>query len=127
MMQPARKKYIHRLAWLLPLLLAGGIYFAVNPEISGWMPKCVFKVITGLDCPGCGSQRMLHSLLHGDLAAAWSYNPFLVCMIPVVAMYAAVEFFPLRFPRLFRILHSPGVIIGIGIAIILWGIMRNIF
>jgi hypothetical protein len=30
--------------------------------------------ITNIGCPGCGMTRCFISLMHGDLAAAWSYN-----------------------------------------------------
>ncbi len=38
---------------------------------------------TGLSCPGCGSTRMLHSLLHGDVLAAARYNVLALLMAPV--------------------------------------------
>ena len=41
-------------------------------------PKCLFFSLTGLQCPGCGSQRALHSLLHLDLVAALRYNAYMV-------------------------------------------------
>jgi len=50
---------------------------------------CILRRTAGIDCPGCGLTRCFISLAHGDLAAAWSYNPaglwlFLImaCQIP---------------------------------------------
>lgn len=42
-----------------------------------------FKLLTGYDCPGCGSQRALHALLHGDINA-FAYNPLFIIAIPYV-------------------------------------------
>src|SRR5207244_10680 len=36
---------------------------------------CTMRRMLGLDCPGCGLTRCFISLAHGDVAAAWSYNP----------------------------------------------------
>jgi Protein of unknown function (DUF2752) len=36
---------------------------------------CPFKLITGWDCPLCGGTRMGASLMHGDVPAAFHYNP----------------------------------------------------
>jgi len=36
---------------------------------------CPFKLITGWDCPLCGGTRMGASLMHGDVSAAFHYNP----------------------------------------------------
>lgn len=108
------------------LILLSLFYFAVDPEMSRAMPQCVFHRLTGLDCPGCGSQRMIHSLLHADVAAAWKHNPFLMCMTPVILIYIWLEFFPDKTPRLFRAFHSTMMISAIGVAIIIWGILRNI-
>ena len=36
---------------------------------------CPFKLITGWDCPLCGGTRMGASLMHGNLSAAFHYNP----------------------------------------------------
>ena len=38
-----------------------------------------------LDCPGCGSQRALHELLHGNLTSALRLNAFVVCSLPLFA------------------------------------------
>lgn len=36
---------------------------------------CPFKLVTGWDCPLCGGTRMGASLMHGDVPAAFHYNP----------------------------------------------------
>ena len=64
-----------------PLLvgaLAAGTCAAVwigDPTTPGGvMPICPTKALLGVDCPGCGTLRMIYSLLHGDLLAAVRFN-----------------------------------------------------
>ncbi|MGA9994581.1 MAG: DUF2752 domain-containing protein, partial [Pyrinomonadaceae bacterium] len=38
----------------------------------------------GLHCPGCGTLRGLHQLLHGNLAAAFAFNPLMVLSLPFI-------------------------------------------
>lgn len=115
------------IAFGLVLLVSLAIfYFIVDPEMSHVVPQCVFHRLTGLDCPGCGSQRMIHDLLHADFRRAWHHNAFLLCLTPVILIYIWLEFFPGRANRLFRIFHSSMMISLIGISIIAWGIIRNI-
>ncbi len=40
----------------------------------GPLPVCPTKALLGIDCPGCGTLRMLYSLMHGDLLAAARFN-----------------------------------------------------
>ena len=121
---PTRRIMI-RLSLIMILAAIVAIYFLVDPSRSGWMPQCVFHRLTGWDCPGCGSQRMIHALLHGDLGRAWGYNPFFICMIPVILCYVWLDLFPEKTPRLFRFFHSPAMIASVGGSIIAWGILRN--
>lgn len=101
-------------------------YYAVDPGSVSYAPRCVFKAMTGFDCPGCGSQRMLHALLHGDLASAWGYNPFLLLMLPVLALLAYSAATRIRHPRLYARLNSPVVIITLFILLLGWSVFRNI-
>lgn len=55
-----------------------------NPASSGLYPPCPFHALTGLHCPGCGTLRGLHQLLHGNLAAAFAFNPLMVLSLPFV-------------------------------------------
>lgn len=70
---------------------------------------------------------MLHALMSGDVASAFSCNPFLLCMMPVIAVLLLAEVWRCSRPRLYARLFSPAVIAVIFTAIILWTIARNIF
>jgi len=61
----------------------------IDPDAAGSpLPPCPLRVLTGLYCPGCGSTRCLHALLHGDLALAFTMNPLLVIAAPVLVLMA---------------------------------------
>jgi hypothetical protein len=56
--------------------------FLVDPARGVGYPTCPFRMLTGLQCPGCGSTRALHQLLHGHPLAAFELNPLLVIAVP---------------------------------------------
>lgn len=49
---------------LLLFISIAFLYFFVSPFSSNYFPKCIFYSCTGYYCPGCGSQRAAHNLLH---------------------------------------------------------------
>ena len=108
-------------------VVAVTIYFFWNPATHGFFPRCVFLNLTGLKCPGCGSQRALHALLHGDIPAAWHYNAGLLVAIPTVAVYLVGELKRTTWPRYYRAISRPWIVYALLAAIILWWIGRNIF
>jgi hypothetical protein len=70
------------------VLLAGalgyiGLVDPHNPDSI--FPICPFRLLTGLNCPGCGALRMIHDVLHGHLAAAINDNVMLLVGIPLLA------------------------------------------
>lgn len=65
------------------LIPAGaGIVYAYSPLEYDFYPKCVFRLATGLNCPGCGGTRCLFWLLHGDVSQAFFFNPLLIVALP---------------------------------------------
>ena len=101
-------------------------YYFIDPAQSHLMPRCLFKVVTGWDCPGCGSQRMLHALLHGDFAAAWGANPFLLAISPFVMLLGVAAATRKRWPRLYRAVNSAPVVLTFLAALVAWFILRNV-
>lgn len=109
------------------LVVLGSVYFTLDPSQSRLFPRCAFLSMTGLKCPGCGSQRAIHALLHGDVAAAWHYNAMLLIALPWLAVYLFAEAIRTRRPALYARLNAPWLILALLIAILAWWMLRNIF
>jgi quinol-cytochrome oxidoreductase complex cytochrome b subunit len=105
---------------------SGVVLFCFNPSQYSFYPLCLFHSYTGLLCPGCGSLRALHQLLHGHVIAAIRLNVLLISALPV-----AILFF-VRFAH--RKLNNQPAAPGIRPAwlwwgltvIIIFGVLRNL-
>lgn len=72
----------------VPLILSAvlSVYAGFDPEKYIFFPKCLFHSLTGLKCPGCGSQRAIHQLLNGNIISALHYNALAVISIPYLSV-----------------------------------------
>ena len=84
---------MQKIAIGLLLLAALALLLLVDTAQSVWMHKCPFKLLTGLQCPGCGGQRAVHALLHGDVVGALRYNWFLIYAAPYLLLLIVERFF----------------------------------
>ena len=103
------------LAWLVVLYVS-------DPEhdTQHYLP-CPFHWLTGWYCPGCGTQRALHDLLHGRVAEAFGHNAALVGTIPLLGLQWGVGRW-----RGTPLGQDNRVVYGWAIALIAWGIVRNL-
>ena len=107
------------------VMLVLAVYYAVTPD-SGFYPRCLFLQLTGWECPGCGSQRAIHALMHGDWAGAWSYNRALPFLVALMVVAGAVSVIPGRFPRLHRMVSSRAGLLAVLALIVAWTVARNV-
>lgn len=88
---------------------------------------CPTKALLGIDCPGCGSMRMLYSLMHGDLLAAARFNALgLAALVLLVWAYLAWTYGRLAGRRIRSWQHhrwSAAVTLSLVVA---WFALRNI-
>ena len=74
------------------LLIAGSVYlYAFEPGRTGFFPVCLFRLFTGLNCPGCGSTRAMHQILHGHFVAAFMLNPLFLLALPFL-LFALIRY-----------------------------------
>ena len=102
------------------------LYSIFNPEDYSWMPQCVFYKVTGLKCMGCGSQRMLYALLHGDFSGAFHHNMFLFISLPFIFMIGFAEVVRKKHPRFYARMHSIYIIAGFAVLLAIWFVVRNL-
>ncbi len=92
-----------------------------------WKIPCPFYALTGLYCPGCGGQRAVRALLHGEILLSLSYHP----LVLFAALYAAAFLGTQALNRLSRgktpalSIRSWHLYILLGILILQW-IVKNI-
>lgn len=85
---------------------------------------CLFHLLTGYYCPGCGGTRAVRYLLHGQIWKSIMYHPLVFYIVVVVS----VELFRMIADRARK---KPGgyqrryeILVWVGVAIILvnWGV-----
>lgn len=88
---------------------------------------CLFNLLTGLYCPGCGGTRAVNYLLHGEVLKSFTYHP----LVPYTILVVAAECLTALAAKIFRkpgyyLGHEMGfVYIGGGIILVNW-IVKNV-
>lgn len=106
--------------------VATAVLFFFNPARTSFYPICQFKALTGLDCPGCGSLRALHQLLHGNVVAAFRLNALLVSALPFAAWFGGRAVMKaIRGQPPFTKIHPAWLWAGCAL-LVAFGIVRNL-
>ena len=93
----------------------------VDPhEPDSIFPLCPFRLLTGWNCPGCGALRMIHDVLHGDVAAAIHDNAMLLIGAPLLAEWMLLS---RRRGKLPVTLPTAAVVI---VTLAVWTVVRNL-
>jgi|SRR5690606_20574980 len=115
------------------VIFFGGAFFyyfyTYNPSAdSSHFISCPSKSILGLNCPGCGSQRLIHNLLHLNFSEAFRYNPLLFLLFPFVIYLVFVFVANLIFGTKYRIkiLYKNWFVFLMFSVFLIYGILRNL-
>ena len=107
-------------------VLVGLLYYAVTSYLGFGIP-CVFRMVTGLKCPGCGVSRMAISLIELDFKSAFEYNAVILCSLPFLAVVfgqLAVRYVKNGDARMKK--WQTITVVVLVIVLILFGISRNV-
>lgn len=120
---------IFRILAVVAVCVALVLLYIYNPSHASMAPKCPFKTLTGLSCGGCGGQRAVHAMLHGQWRVALGFNLYLVYALPYFLLLIVNRYYLPRTRLTLRVsalLESrPAVYLYI-VSYILWMIVRNI-
>lgn len=121
--------------------LAGYLYLIVYlfllSDGSG-MGICVFKRITGIPCPSCGSTRAVTALLQGDVTGSLMLNPIgiivaiILAVLPFWLLFDVIQkkqslyFFYQRFESFVRKPAVAALLIFLVAANWIWGICKGV-
>jgi len=78
------------------------------------MLPCLNKKFFGIDCPGCGLQRSVNLLLHGDFLGAFKIYPAIYPMVLLLIFLVSNLFIKFKFGhqiKLILMLVTAGTII----------------
>ena len=87
-----------------------------NPVDVAFLPKCPFFALTGYKCPGCGTLRGIHALLHLNFRDVVQHNPFMVVLIPLSSVFGVSQWIRCNVVVIRTILGLT----------LLWWVMRNL-
>jgi hypothetical protein len=117
--------FIFRCAAVVAISL---LYFFIDARETQLFPKCPFHSLTGLFCPGCGSQRAISALLHFDIVSAIRFNILLVASLPMIgySVYASLmnTFTTVKVQQ--RLFHSVTFIWSLAVVVLLFSVLRNL-
>lgn len=120
------RKYLAGAA-LVTGVIGALVLWAFDPAISALFPPCPLRYLTGWYCPGCGSLRAMHQLLHGNLREAWAMNPLAVILLPFLTYGLASEAISAWRGKGLPQKFLPAMWIwALGAVILLFGIARNL-
>ena len=121
------KQRILKVIKISTAVLIAGCAYAVFFKLTGFGIPCLFRVLTGFECPGCGMTRMCTSLVMLDFRAAWSYNPVMMCLLPFGILLIANA---LKRYITTGINITPkwetAVIVAMIVVLVIFGVVRNI-
>ncbi|HIX63791.1 MAG TPA: DUF2752 domain-containing protein [Candidatus Mediterraneibacter colneyensis] len=105
----------------------GALYLYFHNPHSYPLP-CLFYVVTGFYCPGCGAGRACYSILHFKFLDAFCYNPLMTLLLPLIGLYIAARALDWMITGGNHIDKkiSTKVLMWVLIGIFIYGVLRNI-
>ena len=97
------------------LAMLAMLYFD-DPSREGTIfPPCPTHYISDIYCPGCGSLRAMHALVHGNFAEAASQNILTLVFLPILVLMVL-------FPKAFAHKRFP---LAVLLIIAVFTVLRN--
>lgn len=117
------KKRLLNVLFALTVLIIGLFLFLKILDIIHF--KCFFRYFFGIYCAGCGTTRMVKSILHLEFYKAFRYNPLMFILFVLSLLYMIyMATFYLKKGKVK--LPSFKVIISLVILLLFYMLLRNV-
>jgi len=111
---------------VMAALGSGAVLFFFDPAKHGFYPICLFHVLTGLNCPGCGATRAAYQLLHGHPLRALHDNALFVLTLATLAARGAWLAMRKTRNQPATFVVSPGILWAFLVAVFVFTVLRNL-
>ncbi len=103
-------------------------FYNVNPSAEKYPIKCMWHLFTGTQCAGCGFQRAIFALMHGEFVEALRYNYFFVIAMPYIFLVVLVSWYNFNhvFDGLRDVVLGRRALMAYLVLYVGWWILRNI-
>ena len=109
------------IAWLVHL-------FINDPQDSDSFLSCPIYKVSGYECPGCGSQRAIHDVMHLRFDQAFQHNALMLFMLPYILFGFTYQFLKISDSKkkwIRKNMYGGKIMLVILAAVIAFGIFRN--
>ena len=122
-----KKRVINTIIKYLILLSIFITYYFINRKTGYYIP-CIFRLVTGYKCPGCGITHLLFYLCNLDFYNAFISNPLVFIYLPFIVIYLFYLDYLYIYDKKDKIIKRiPNYVWIILICVtLLFGIIRNI-
>ena len=119
------KERLNMLLKINILLIIITISFITIEWIIGYRIQCPIHHFTNMNCPGCGTTRLMESIIFDfNIYQAFRWNPFVFIFSPIVVIeYIRQNIYYLKCGRLTDNLDKE--LIAFVITLIAFGVLRN--
>jgi hypothetical protein len=102
------------------------VVYQFPPTEYSFYPRCPIYLATHWLCPGCGTTRALHSLLHLDIQSAFHYNALFTLLFPVACLWLGFICYRIFRYDQFPILKFPrSAAVCLAVTVVLFTVARN--
>jgi hypothetical protein len=102
------------------------IVYQFPPADYSFYPRCPIYLATHWLCPGCGSTRALHSLLHFDVQSALHYNALFTLLFPLACVwFGFLCYRAMRYDQFPKVAFPRSVAACLIVSVVLFTVVRN--
>lgn len=102
------------------------VVYQFPPTEFSFYPRCPIYLTTHWLCPGCGSTRALHALLHLDIQSALHYNALFTLLFPVACLWLGFSCYrTMRYDQFPKLIFPRSLGICLTVTVVLFTVARN--